>query len=123
MKLIKIFIITLSIVTMLSTNVFALGEIFERGESWETTGDANKDTTMSTVRLRQASNALYNLLLAGATVVAVIVGAMLGVKYMSAGISEKVDVKQSLYPYIISCIVVFGSLGIWKLVVTVMSKI
>ena len=42
---------------------------------------------------------------------------------MTAGIDQKVEVKESLFPYIVSCIVVFGSMGIWKLAVTIMNNV
>lgn len=123
MKLIKIIIISLCIIMMLSYNVFALGDILDIGENWEKTGKGNANKTMDTGILNETSSQLYNMLLAIATVVAIIVGAILGLQYMTAGIDKKVEVKESLFPYFISCIVVFGSLGIWKLVVTIMSNL
>ena len=122
MKLIKILAISFCIILMLSQSIFALGDIFSMAESWETTGKAHTDTTMDTNDLNDISSQLYNLLLAVATGVAIIVGAILGVQFMTAGIDKKVEVKQALFPYFVSCIVVFGSLGIWKLVVTIMSN-
>ena len=38
-------------------------------------------------------------------------------------VSEKANVKETLIPYIAGCIVIFGAFGIWKLVVTIMSKV
>lgn len=124
MKLIKILTISFCIILILSQNVFALGEIFSTGESWEETGKqyAEAGKTIDTDILNVTSGQLYNLLLAVATVIAVIVGAILGIQFMTAGIDRKVEVKQSLFPYLISCVVVFGSLGIWKLVVSIMSN-
>ena len=123
MKLIKILTISFCIILMLSQSVFALGDILSIGESWETTGKTHANTTMNTDDITDISGKLYNILLAIATAVAVIVGAILGIQFMTAGIDKKVEVKQSLFPYLISCIVVFGSLGIWKLVVTIMNEI
>ena len=123
MKLIKITIIVFCIIMLLSQNVFALSDILSIGEDWETTGKANANKTMNTDELNSMSSQLYNILLAVATVIAVIVGAILGIRFMTAGIDEKVKVKESLFPYLISVIVVFGSLGIWKLVVTIMGAI
>ena len=42
---------------------------------------------------------------------------------MTAGIDKKVEVKQALFPYFISCIVLFGAFGIWKLVITIMNEV
>lgn len=123
MKLIKIFTISIFIIILLTQNIFAMGEVMSDGESFMATGKEHAGIGMSSSALKDASNKLYYTLLAVATCVAVIVGAMLAIKYMTAGISEKVEVKETLFPYLISCIVVFGSLGIWKLVVTIMSSL
>lgn len=123
MKIIRTTLIIIFIIILLSQNVFALGDIFSTAEDWETTGKAHTNTTMDPKNLNNISGQLYNILLAVATGVAVIVGAILGVQYMTAGIDKKVEVKESLVPYLISCTVVFGSLGIWKLVVTILGDI
>ncbi len=119
---IKILILTLLIVMFFIPNTFAIGNILSKGEDWTGTGSQHTAQTMDTNQIKQVSSDLYNLLLAVATVVAVVVGAILGIKFMTAGIDQKVQVKESLFPYLISCIVVFGSLGIWKLVVKIMSS-
>lgn len=122
MKLYKILIISFCIIIILSHNVFALDEILNLGEVWETTGQAHTSTTMDTGKIKTLSDKIYNLLLAVAIVVAVIVGAILGIQFMTAGIDRKVEVQRALFPYLISCVVVFGSLGIWKLVVTILKS-
>lgn len=119
MKLIKILIISIFIIVILSQNVFAIGEILSTSTNWMVDGKDHAGIGIDTANLQTKANDLYNLLLAVATVVAVIVGAILGIKYMLAGIEEKVQVKESLFPYLISCMVVFGSIGIWKLVVAI----
>lgn len=123
MKLIRVLVISFCIILIISQNVFALEEIFATGGNWMATGEEKAGVGIDTENLKPASSALYNLLLAVATIVAVIIGAILGVKYMMAGLDSKAQVKESLFPYLISCVVVFGSLGIWKLVVTILSEI
>ena len=126
MKLAKIVLITFCIIIALSQNIFALEAIINMGENWTTTGKdvaATDQLTLNTELLANKSSAIYNLFLAAATIIAVIVGAILGIKFLTAGIDQKVEVKQALFPYFISCIVVFGSFGIWKLVVVIMSEI
>lgn len=124
MKIIKILSICFFIIIMLSQSIFAseLSEILNNGKDFISTGQEHTNTTMNTEKVKTLSNRIYNVLLIIATVVAVIVGAILGIQFMTAGISQKVEVKKSLFPYFISCIVVFGSLGIWKLVVTILKS-
>lgn len=123
MKILKISLISIFIILLLSQNIFALGEVFSTADDWLNTGSKHTNTTMDTENLRDRAGEIYNIFLAVAVGVAVIVGAILGVQFMTAGIDKKVEVKQSLFPYIVSCVVVFGSMGIWKLVVTIISDI
>lgn len=119
MKIFKILTISFCIIFLLTSNAFAIGDTKKQGDDFMDIGKANVGSTMDTDNLKDASSKVYNLLLAVATGTAVIVGAILGIKYMTAGINEKTDVKASLLPYMISCIIVFGSLGIWRLTVTI----
>ena len=73
--------------------------------------------------LGDTTNFLYNLLLAIGIVVAVIVGSILGIKYMMGSVEEKAEYKQTLLAYLISCAVVFGAFGIWKLVINILSGV
>lgn len=125
MKSIKILIMCFCIILLSTQNVYALGDILNMGEEWVNLGlnEAEKGKTMNTDALKIAMDSLYNLLLALATAAAVIVGAIMGIQFMTAGIDKKVQVKESLFPYMISCIVVFGSLGIWRLAVVIMNQI
>lgn len=123
MKIVKIITIIFCIMLILPQNVFALGDVIDIGESFMEAGKTKVDYTMDTTKINEASSQIYNILLVAATVVAIVVGAFLGLQYMTAGIDKKVQVKESLFPYLISCIVVFGSLGIWKLAVTIMNEI
>ena len=119
MKILRILTISFCIIFILTSNAFAIGAIKNQGDNFIEKGKQNAGTTMNTTLLKDASSNVYNMLLIVATGVAVIVGAILGIKYMTAGINEKTDVKASLLPYMISCIIVFGSLGIWKLAVSI----
>lgn len=78
-----------------------------------------KDTTA----LQQFSSILFNIFSVVGAAVALIVGIVIGVKYMTGSIEEKADYKQMLLPYVIGCIVVFGGFGIWKIVITILESI
>lgn len=66
---------------------------------------------------------IFNALIAIATVIAVIVGGILGIKFMMASAEDKAQIKEALIPYVLGCAVIFGAYGIWKLVVTVLAQI
>ena len=73
-------------------------------------------------KLEATSDMVFNTLLAIAIVVAVIVGMIIGIQFMVAGVEEKAKIKEALLPYVISCVVVFGAFGIWKIAVTLLSS-
>lgn len=123
MKSLKIIIFSFILVLLLSQNVFAIGEIFSTADDFKATSQNYVNITMDTTQLQDTSGKIFNVLLATATGVAVVVGAIMAVKFMTAGVDRKVEVKESLFPYLVSCIVVFGSLGIWKLVVLLLNNL
>ena len=51
--------------------------------------------------------------------VAVIIGAIIGVQFITGSIEGKAKIKEALVPYIIGCIVVFGAFFIWKTLVNI----
>ena len=78
-------------------------EFINQGEQQQNgTGGINEEI------LGETSGFLYNLLLAIGIVVAVIVGSILGIKYMMGSVEEKAEYKQTLKPYLIGAIMLFG---------------
>lgn len=73
--------------------------------------------------LKETSDFLYNLLLGVGIIVAVIVGVIIGIKYMIGSVDEKAELKQTLFAYLVGCVVVFGAFGIWKIAVSVLQAI
>lgn len=73
-------------------------------------------------QLQSTSDFIYNLLLAIALVVAVVIGMVIGIQFMTASVEEKAKIKESLLPYAVGCVVVFGAFGIWKLAINVLSN-
>lgn len=90
--------------------------------------DADDFVSQGTDRIRENklpefSNTVYNIALAMGVAVAVIAGGFLGIKFMLGGIEEKAEIKKMIWIYIVGCITVFGSFGIWRLVVTILQKV
>ena len=83
---------------------------------------AGNETTIDEGELQNNSKFLYNLLLAFGIIVAIVIGMVLGLQFMTASVEEKAKVKESLVAYIAGCVVVFGAFGIWRLAVRVLSK-
>ncbi len=93
------------------------------GSAEEFIRNGEKQSPINRDSLKGTTDLLYNLLLGFAIAVAVGVGVMLGIKYMTGSLDEKAVTKQQLIGYVISCVVVFGSFGIWALAVNILSAI
>ena len=70
--------------------------------------------------LQEFSNNFYNIMLSVGVAVAVIMGGILGIKYMASSVEERATTKKTLIAYAVGCVVVFGGFAIWKLVVTIL---
>lgn len=94
-----------------------IDDTFKGADDFVSTG---KYYNMDTSKLNNTSRFLYNTLLAIGLVVSVVVGLLLGIRYMTSAANEKAEVKELFIPYIISCCVIFGAFTIWKLVINVL---
>lgn len=97
----------------------SLEDLIEDGESFLSKGSVNIDQTA----LQNFSKTMYNILLAIGVVVAVIIGALIGLNLMTASVEEKAEAKKLIIPYIVGCFIVFGGFGIWKIVITILQGI
>ena len=69
--------------------------------------------------LKDGSNIMYNVLLILGIAVALIWGLVLGIQFITGSVEQKAKVKDSLIPFIIGCVIIFGAFGIWKIVVSI----
>lgn len=92
----------------------AIGDIMEEGKNF-LDASSGEDSVINQEALKNASNSIYNTLLAIAIIVAVIVAMILGIQFMYAAADEKAKIKEALMPFIVGCIIVFGSFTIWKI--------
>lgn len=123
-KVIGIFVIFMLLIFCINvTNTYAssLGDVISGGKSFIDSSSGNVE--IDTSKLQNTSNSVYNILLMISFIVVAVVGIILGMKYMMAGVDEKADVKKSLVVFFIGCIVVYGSFGIWKALVTALNTL
>lgn len=86
-------------------------------------GESKVSQTIDETELNRASSTIYNILFAIGFAIAIIIGVVLGIEFITAGVEEQAQIKQSLIPYFVGCIVVFGSFGIWKIAINLMKNI
>jgi len=97
----------------------SLEDMIQDADDFINKGAVNIDQTT----LSNFSKTMYNILLTVGVVVAVIIGALIGLKLMTSSIEEKAEAKKLLVPYVVGCVVVFGGFAIWKIVVTILQNI
>lgn len=133
-NIIKILLIVVMLQTISSTTCQAdqtgfWSNIIEKGETFLKDGEkaANDETKggspIDQDALKSEIGKFYNMFLMIGIAVAVIGGAILGIKFITGTIEEQAKIKEALIPYIIGCIVIFGAFGIWKFVIEVLSNI
>lgn len=123
-KSMPIKIIISFITIILLANIFytpsshAIGQIMEEGKNF-LEASSGEESVINQVALKNTSNSIYNTLLAMAIIIAVIVAMVLGIQFMYASADEKAKVKEALMPFIVGCIIVFGSFTIWKVFIDI----
>ncbi len=105
----------------MNTQAVSIDDIFTGADNFieKGGGQSGVSTTIDDTALKNTSNFLYNTLLGISMITAVIVGMVLGIKYMYATSEDKAEIKQTLPAYIVSCVVVFGAFAIWKVLVNI----
>lgn len=116
-KTIKIILITILFVLILFTIqnkaiASSVGEVIEGGSNF--TGGANKEV-INTTQINNVSNIIYNILLSIGIVAAVLVAAILGIQFMVGDVEGQAKVKESLIPFVLGCVIIFGAFGIWRM--------
>lgn len=133
----KIFILTFILIFMVLvspseagfwSDIFKGGDDFlEKGKEdlYIETSDGNNilyvETNDSDTML--IMNDLYSILFPLGVVVTVIVGGVLGIKFMLASAEDKAKIKESMMPYVIGCIVIYGAFGIWRICIEIFSNL
>ena len=84
------------------------GDIFTTGD------DFIKNTDASSI---------FKILSTIGVILSVIIGGILGIKFMMASAEDKAQIKEMLIPYIVGCVVIYGAVTIWLIVVKIMEQI
>jgi len=129
MKVHQYFIVTLLVIFLILsfsmnysyTNASSLSNTISGADDFIKTGTS--DEKIGKDNLKDLSDSIFNVLLIIGTIIAMIVGIVLGIQFITGSVEQKSKVKESLIPYFVGCGVIFGAFGIWKLVVTILSSI
>lgn len=72
--------------------------------------------------LTGAIDEIAGMLMGIGVILAVIVAAILGIKFMVSSVDEQAKIKEMIIPYVCGCVVIFGAYGIWQLVVGILNS-
>ena len=97
-----------------------LDDINDAATGFIYSGRTEAEEKISTKSLQNLSSTIYNVLLILGIVIAVIVGLILGIKFILGSIEQQAEVKKALVPYIVGCVIVFGAFTIWKVTVNIL---
>lgn len=95
------------------------GEIIDTGKNFidDAKNEENKSPTMDQDYIKENINKMYNIFFMLGLVLAVLIGAVLGIKFMTGSIEEQAKIKEAFIVYIVGCVIIFGAFGIWRLMV------
>lgn len=117
LKLILIFIVLTTCFFLQTAPTYATWKnIIGAGDNFISMGS---QTDAPIEDIRPISNSIYNTLLILGVTIAVIVGAVLGIKFITGSIEQKSKIKESLIPYFVGCFVIFGAFAIWKIAIVI----
>ena len=124
-KITKILILTIVSLILLTTCskvfAFSLDDIFSSGKEFIDKG--NEGAPITTQDAIAAFVPVGITLVGIATIVLIVVGLIMGVKYMIAGANEKAQLKEKLIYFVISIVLVYGATGIFVLVIQIFNNI
>ncbi len=98
------------------------GSVIESGDEFLELGK-NSTTKSDKAEVQTAVDFIYNALLVIGIAASVLIGVILGIKYMTQSVEEQAKIKETLVAYAVGCIVTFGAFGIWKMVIEIMKQL
>ena len=118
--IIKIIILMIIVLIMFIpiSNASSMDSILNDGDAFLQEGKNTGSNLIDQAQLKVEINNIYTVVYIIGIALSVIIGAILGIKFMVGTIEEQAKVKETLIPYAVGCIVVFGAFGIWKLIIT-----
>ena len=120
-KVVYILLLVTIIFIMMQTITYAttIDSIMGGAENFISAGDSGQG--INSDGIKNASDLIYNTLLIIGVIVAVLVAAFLGIKFIVSSVEEQAKVKEALIPFIVGCFIVFGAFGIWRVTTNILN--
>lgn len=117
------FFISINIMPSYASGKYTTGEMVEGADKFIEDGIEGGSTIITAQNLKTMSDTLYNILLVIGIIVAVIVAIVMGIKFVTGGIEGQAEVKKSLIPYTVGCVIIFGAFIIWKIILMMLMSV
>ena len=115
-RMLLIAVIMIIINAIMISPIYAMGDIISSGKNFLEKGQKVEEV-INTTALQSTSNFIYNMFLTVAIVLAVGVGTVLGIKFITSSVEGQAKIKEAIVPYIVGCIIIFAAFPIWSFIV------
>ena len=120
-KIIRIIIIFILAISIFCTaTVKASDSPWETAQNWLKTGEDERANSFMNESTNDGFEALAGVLWGAGVFIILIIGVILGIRYIMSEPEQKAGLKKSLIAYIVGSIIILGASGIWKLVVDIL---
>ena len=94
-----------------SSSESSLSDVISGGDSFIQAGK-NGSAQIDKGSLKNASSSIYNILLICGVIIAVLIGSIMGIKFMIGSVEEKAEYKKSFVPLIVGIVLVVAATAI-----------
>lgn len=123
-KTIKIIIIFILAISILGTNtVNASDSIWQQAKDWLNLGESQRANSAINESSNEGFEELAGFLWGIGLFAILIIGVILGIRYIMSEPEQKASLKKSLIAYVVGSIVILGASGIWKLIVDILEDL
>lgn len=119
-KVLFILFVISSLLLIYSSKTYATDSIMQGADDFLGKGTVD---ILDETAIKNTSDIIFNVFSIVGTVIVVVIGAILGIQFIMGSTEEKAKVKETLIPYIIGSVVIFGAVGIWSLAINVFNGI
>ena len=112
--------IILFLIFGINLEVDATDHIFQTADNFL---EKDKGSILNMDSIKMTSDTLFDIFSAVGVAIVLIVGAVLGIQFMTGSIEEKAKIKEAMIPYVAGASIIFGAVIIWQLVANVLEGI
>ena len=88
----------------------SISNIIESGDNFLAIGKGQADVEQDTSNIKDIISYIFSIIFPLGVAITVIVGGVLGIKFMLASAEDKAKIKEMLVPYTVGCILIFGAI-------------